>query len=96
MMGKTRVCGKRCHIAKCAKCRCWCGGLFHGDGGRESREAFAQEFSVHVPTTEAGFGKVIDQQLPLFNESGADRWRAAITAARAARIPNNLTPVVTR
>ena len=43
-MGKVRRCGSRCHSAKGTRCRCWCGGAFHGvDGaGAANREALAQ------------------------------------------------------
>ena len=40
-MGKVRRCNSRCHHAKKPRCRCWCGGFFHGvDGaGAANREA---------------------------------------------------------
>ena len=43
-MGKVRRCNGRCHRAKKPRCRCWCGGAFHGaDGaGAANREALAQ------------------------------------------------------
>ena len=43
-MGKVRRCDSRCHKAKKPRCRCWCGGAFHGaDGtGAVNREALAQ------------------------------------------------------
>ena len=37
-MGKTRVCGAACHKAKGNKCRCWCGGVFHGSGALDARK----------------------------------------------------------
>ena len=85
-MGKVRVCGGTCHKAKRPKCRCWCGGLFHGTGGREAREAFVQEFGLEkVPTTEQAFDEVTGQ-LDVFTEAPAGhRWRSAIAAAVAAR-----------
>ena len=44
-MGKVRRCGSRCHNAKGTRCRCWCGGFFHGvDGtGAANRELLVQE-----------------------------------------------------
>ena len=85
-MGTVRVCGKTCHAAKRAKCRCWCGGLFHGAAGKEARDAFAREFAVdELPTTEQQFRDQTEQG-DLFAEVGAgDRWRAAVAAAVAAR-----------
>jgi len=38
-MGKVRHCGKRCHEAKGTRCKCWCGGFFHGTGGSINRSA---------------------------------------------------------
>lgn len=84
-MGKTRVCGKRCHNARRSTCRCWCGGVFHGNAGREAREKFCATFKVEiVPTTEAVFREVTGQ-LELYTEIHlGENWRAAVTAARAA------------
>ena len=41
-MGKVRRCDSRCHNAKRPRCRCWCGGFFHGSGGAANREALVQ------------------------------------------------------
>ena len=43
-MGRVRRCSSRCHNAKGTRCRCWCGGFFHGkDGaGAANREVLAQ------------------------------------------------------
>lgn len=32
-MGKVRRCDRRCHNARRPRCRCWCGGFFHGEHG---------------------------------------------------------------
>jgi len=40
-MGKVRRCDSRCHNAKRPRCRCWCGGTFHGSAGVANREALA-------------------------------------------------------
>ena len=32
-MSKLKRCDSRCHQAKGTKCRCWCGGFFHGRNG---------------------------------------------------------------
>ena len=91
VVGKTRVCGKRCHAAKCAKCRCWCGGLFHGAAGDLARESFRAEFGLDkVPTTERTFD-ALTRQPELFDETGkSDRWRSAIAAARGAGMENRV------
>ncbi|GAI62515.1 unnamed protein product [marine sediment metagenome] len=49
-MGKIRRCSSRCHSAKGTRCRCWCGGFFHGkDGaGAANREALAQAVSEEL------------------------------------------------
>ena len=44
-MGRTRRCDSRCHRAKGVRCRCWCGGFFHGSAGAANREALAQDTS---------------------------------------------------
>jgi len=41
-MGRVRRCDSRCHHAKGTRCKCWCGGAFHGSAGAENRAAFAQ------------------------------------------------------
>ncbi len=41
-MGKVRRCDKRCHTAKGTRCRCWCGGFFHGTQGAANRATLAQ------------------------------------------------------
>ena len=43
-MSKIRRCSSSCHNAKGTRCRCFCGGFFHGkDGaGAANREALAQ------------------------------------------------------
>lgn len=41
-MGRVRQCNDRCHNAKRPRCRCWCGGTFHGSSGAANREALAQ------------------------------------------------------
>ena len=38
-MSKVRRCDRRCHEAKKPRCRCWCGGRFHGANGAKNREA---------------------------------------------------------
>jgi len=38
-MGRVRRCNGRCHNAKRPRCRCWCGGFFHGSGGVANRQA---------------------------------------------------------
>lgn len=85
-MGKTRVCGGTCHKAKGAKCRCWCGGVFHGRGGKEAREAFAREFGLEtLPTTERALNELTSQGDLFAGGSSGERWRSAIAAAVAAR-----------
>ena len=41
-MARVRRCDKRCHTAKGTRCRCWCGGFFHGSSGTANRGALAQ------------------------------------------------------
>ncbi len=87
-MGKTRVCGKRCHTAKCAKCRCWCGGLFHGAGGQAAREEFCKVFGAkQVPTTEKAFDEALDADDLFADRAATDMWRVALAASRATRAP---------
>jgi hypothetical protein len=77
---KTRVCGKTCHHAKGAVCRCWCHGLFHGSAGDAAREEFCRAFQVDaVPTTE-GLFRVITGQPDLFSDGlgAGDDWRARV------------------
>ncbi len=41
-MSKVRRCDKRCHTAKGTRCRCWCGGAFHGSAGAANRAALQE------------------------------------------------------
>lgn len=41
-MGRIRTCSSRCHNAKKPRCRCWCGGHYHGSQGAGNREALVQ------------------------------------------------------
>jgi len=52
-MGKVRRCDRRCHNAGRPRCRCWCGGFFHGSTGAANREALAQ--GVSQVLDQAGF-----------------------------------------
>ena len=52
-MGKVRRCDKRCHNARRPRCRCWCGGFFHGSAGTANREALAH--GVSQVLDRAGF-----------------------------------------
>jgi hypothetical protein len=38
-MGRIRRCDNRCHQARRPKCRCFCGGAFHGAAGAANRQA---------------------------------------------------------
>lgn len=80
-MGSVRVCDGRCHGAEHSACDCWCGGLFHGKGAEDAREAFRNEFGADIPSTEEAIGQVISQG-DLFR-GGAERFSRAIAAARA-------------
>lgn len=67
-MGRVRVCGDRCHNAKRPRCRCWCGGFFHGSGGAANRDALAQ--GIPHLLEEHGFKKgetryIEQKELPL-------------------------------
>jgi len=44
-MGKVRTCGGRCHNAKGTRCRCWCGGAFHGSAGAANRETLVNNIT---------------------------------------------------
>ncbi|MDD5510455.1 MAG: hypothetical protein PHI12_06580 [Dehalococcoidales bacterium] len=41
-MARVRRCDNRCHRAKGTKCRCWCGGNYHGSAGADNRAALQQ------------------------------------------------------
>jgi len=85
-MGKTRVCGGTCHNAKGAKCRCWCGGVFHGSAGKENRDAFARQFGVEVlPTTERLFQEQTAQGDLFAKADAGEQWRGVIADAVKSR-----------
>ncbi|MDD5537781.1 MAG: hypothetical protein PHF12_02305 [Candidatus Omnitrophica bacterium] len=73
-MGKVRRCDKHCHSAKGIRCKCWCGGFFHGSGGAGNRAALAQGATELLE--EHGFKKdetayIGQEELPM-KESGAE------------------------
>lgn len=82
-MAKHQVCGGQCHNAKCAKCRCWCGGVFHGAAGELARQTFVAAFGVDkVPAMEAGFLELIGQPDLFTDPTVTDEWRSRIASAR--------------
>ncbi len=67
-MGKVRRCDRRCHEAKGTRCKCWCGGYFHGSGGAINRVALVSGLTKLEgrPDFEEGKCTYIEQQkLPL-------------------------------
>jgi len=74
-MGKVRRCDKRCHTAKGIRCKCWCGGFFHGSAGASNRAALAQGATELLE--EHGFKKdatayVGQEELPMKDLPGAE------------------------
>lgn len=63
----VRVCGATCHKARRAKCRCWCGGLFHGSQGGAARTAFADDFGT--PPRDERTGERWDRALTRAREA---------------------------
>jgi hypothetical protein len=41
-MGRVRRYDRRCHEAHGSRCRCWCGGFFHGSAGAANRAALQE------------------------------------------------------
>lgn len=54
-MGKIRRCDRRCHNAKGVRCRCWCGGYYHGAKGTANRIALAEAEEVMERLNDHGF-----------------------------------------
>ena len=74
-MGKVRRCDKRCHTAKGIRCKCWCGGFFHGSAGAANRTALAQGATELLE--EHGFKKdetayIGQEELPMKDLPGAE------------------------
>lgn len=70
-MGKIRKCDQRCHNAKGTRCKCWCGGAFHGSAGAAARQAVLDNPDI---LREYGFehGKTVfryQQELGGFNDA---------------------------
>ncbi len=64
---RQRRCDDRCHRAKGTRCKCICGGFFHGSAGAANREALAQNTGL---LEQHGFKKgeaiyVEQKELPL-------------------------------
>jgi hypothetical protein len=69
-MARIRKCDALCHNAKGTRCRCWCGGFFHGkDGaGAANRQALknAERNFLEQHGFERGKTAYIEQpELPL-------------------------------
>ncbi len=47
-MGKVRRCDKRCHNARRPRCRCWCGGFFHGSAGTANRAVLSGDTTAFL------------------------------------------------
>lgn len=77
---RVRICNRVCHDAKGSKCRCWCGGKFHGTGGAAAREEFKKEFKTLARTFEDF--KEITRQPNLFDEPSTAATRAAFDEGR--------------
>jgi len=54
-MGKVKRCDSRCHNAKGSRCRCWCGGFFHGGAGVANRAVLSGDTTAFLE--EHGFKK---------------------------------------
>ena len=54
-MGRIRRCNSRCHNARKPRCRCWCGGTFHGKDGAANRVALAHGLVNLEELEEHGF-----------------------------------------
>jgi len=80
-MARNRSCDARCHEAKHAACSCWCGGLFHGEAGAASREAFRKVFGEKIPAHDPND----TQKVSLFQDPQFERWNLAIRRACDAR-----------
>ena len=64
-MKRTRRCDDRCHNAVRVRCKCWCGGFFHGqgveaEGNRAKVEEAVQFLEEHG--TKAGKTAYISQK----------------------------------
>lgn len=78
-MSRVRTCGARCHDAQRHKCQCWCGGLFHGEGGRDARTAFIEAFGAPIPDRDPR------EEEPLLHWPGAEsRFTRALASATEA------------
>ena len=42
-MEKVRRCDSRCHNAKGSRCKCWCGGRYHGLGNEAADKLFKED-----------------------------------------------------
>lgn len=83
-MAGTRTCGKRCHGAAHAACRCWCGGLFHGERGSVARAVFTEVFGAPIPDRDPRMDE------PLLHWSQVDsRFSRALQCARVAHGASN-------
>lgn len=81
MGSKHRRCDARCHNAKrpAHRCKCWCGGLFHGAGGTEARAAFVRAYGGPIPAESPELG----EPLLHWREVGST-FVAAMDAARSS------------
>lgn len=69
-MGKVRLCNWRCHRAKKPRCRCWCGGFFHGANGAGAANRAALSQGITEPLEQHGFKEgetayIEQKELPL-------------------------------
>ena len=48
MKTRIRKCSDRCHRAKGTRCKCVCGGFFHGATGTVNRQALTEQTEEEV------------------------------------------------
>ena len=72
MKSRIRKCNSRCHQAKGTRCKCVCGGFYHGKNGGANRQALTEQTEGEVQETLAqhGFKKgetayIEQKELPL-------------------------------
>lgn len=62
--GRTRTCSGSCHKAKKPKCRCICGGRYHGAGDSEKAQEKLQKDLMGVVDSPTARAMIVEWQQP--------------------------------
>lgn len=80
-MSRARTCGERCHAAQGKRCKCWCGGVFHGTQGADARKLVREKLGMELTTEGEVMSRVLENKQVL-------KRLTAMAAKRRRQLPS--------